>query len=63
MWFKVLGFPGLTYKDTNGNTLRHDTDNDSVKFNSDTMAVYGSAQEAIDALEMVVRQLGVIELA
>lgn len=39
MWFKVQA-SSLTFKDTDGNTLKVDMDVSSVKFNTDTLAVY-----------------------
>jgi hypothetical protein len=61
LWFRVQA-TDLTFKDTNGNTLKHDADLNSVKFNSDTLATYSTDHEAIDALNGIMRNIGVIEL-
>jgi hypothetical protein len=61
MWIKVEA-ASLTFKDTNGNVLKVDMDNSSVKFNSDTLAVYSTDQEAINALTFLMKGFGYVEL-
>ena len=61
MWFKIQS-ASLTFKDTSGNTLSVDFDTNAVKFNTDTVATYSTDQEAIDALNGLMRQIGVYEL-
>ena len=62
MWFKVQA-TDLTFKNPdNAATLRHDSDGNSVKLNNDTLAVYTTDQEAIDALNGLMQSLGYVEL-